>query len=182
MDRSSPLRARTIALVGLMGVGKSSVGRRLATALDLPFRDADVEIEAAAGRSIPDIFAEMGEPAFREGERKVIARLLDDPPHVLATGGGAFVSEETRRLIKAKAISVWLKADLEVLARRVGRKDSRPLLIGRDPLEVLKAQAEVRYPHYAEADIVVETGDAPHHVTVDQVIRAITAHLESERT
>lgn len=182
MDRSSPLRARTIALVGLMGVGKSSVGRRLATALDLPFRDADVEIEAAAGRSIPDIFAEMGEPAFREGERKVIARLLDDPPHVLATGGGAFVSDETRRLIKAKAISVWLKADLEVLARRVSRKDSRPLLIGRDPLEVLKAQAEVRYPHYAEADIVVETGDAPHHVTVDQVIRAITAHLESERT
>jgi shikimate kinase len=182
MDRFSPLRARTIALVGLMGVGKSSVGRRLATALDLPFRDADVEIEAAAGRTIPEIFGDLGEAAFREGERRVIARLLDEPPHVLATGGGAFVSPETRALIKAKAVSVWLKADLEVLARRIARKDTRPLLVGKDPMEVLKAQAEARYPTYAEADLVVETGDAPHQVTVDQVISAIAAHLESERT
>lgn len=177
MDRYAPLRHRTIALVGLMGVGKSSVGRRLASALSLPFRDADSEVEAAAGRSISDIFAELGEPAFREGERRVIARLLDQPPHVLATGGGAFVNPETRALIKAKALSVWLKADLEVLARRVGRKDTRPLLAGKDPLEVLKAQAEARYPAYAEADVVVETGDSAHHVTVDQVIRALTAFL-----
>src|SRR5258705_4983885 len=140
MDRFAPLRHRTIALVGLMGVGKSSVGRRLAHALELPFRDADSEVEAAAGRSIPDIFADLGEPAFREGERRVIARLLDEPAHVLATGGGAFMNPETRALIKSKAISVWLRADLEVLARRVGRKDSRPLLKGKDALTTLQEQ------------------------------------------
>lgn len=180
MDRYTPLRARTITLVGLMGVGKSSVGRRLANALDLPFKDADVEIEAAAGRSIPDIFAEMGELAFREGERRVIARLLENPPHVLATGGGAFMNDETRALIKERSISVWLKADLEVLVRRVSRKDSRPLLSGKDPLAVLTELAEKRYPVYAEADITVETGDTAHHVTVDQVIRALTRHLEEQ--
>jgi shikimate kinase len=174
------LRRRTIALVGLMGVGKSSVGRRLANALDLPFRDADAEVEAAAGRSISDIFTDLGEDAFREGERRVIARLLDQEPHVLATGGGAFMNPRTRDLIKSKAISVWLKADLEVLARRVSRKDTRPLLAGKDPLEVLQAQAALRYPAYGEADVVVETGDAAHHVTVDQVIRALSAHLEAQ--
>lgn len=178
MDRYDPLRRRTVALVGLMGVGKSSVGRRLASALSLPFRDADAEVEAAAGRSISDIFAELGEAAFRDGERRVIARLLDLPPHVLATGGGAFMSSETRQLIKSKALSVWLKADLDVLARRVGRKATRPLIADRDPLEVLQAQADARYPVYAEADVVVETGDAPHHHTVDQVIRALSAYLE----
>ena len=180
MDRYTPLRARTITLVGLMGVGKSSVGRRLANALDLPFKDADVEIEAAAGRSIPDIFAEMGEPAFREGERRVITRLLENPPHVLATGGGAFMNDETRALIKERSISVWLKADLDVLVRRVSRKDSRPLLSGKDPLAVLTELAEKRYPVYAQADIMVETGDTAHHVTVDQVIRALTAFLEEK--
>ena len=177
MDRYEPLRRRTIALVGLMGVGKSSVGRRLASALGLPFRDADTEVEAAAGRSIPEIFAALGEPAFRDGERRVISRLLEGPPHVLATGGGAFMSPETRELIKSRAVSVWLKADLSVLAQRLGRKDSRPLLIGKDPMEVLRAQAEARYPVYAQADIVVETGDAAHHVTLGEVIRALTAHL-----
>ncbi len=177
MDRYEPLRHRTIALVGLMGVGKSSVGRRLANALDLPFRDADAEVEAAAGRSISDIFAELGEAAFREGERRVIARLLEMPPHVLATGGGAFMNPETRALIKSKAISVWLKADLEVLARRVGRKDSRPLIAGRDPIEVLHEQAAVRYPVYAEADVVVETGDTAHHIAVGEVIRALSEFL-----
>ncbi|MGH6910985.1 MAG: shikimate kinase [Phenylobacterium sp.] len=180
MDRFAPLRHRTIALVGLMGVGKSSVGRRLANALELPFRDADSEIEAAAGRTIPDIFADLGEPAFREGERRVIARLLEQPAHVLATGGGAFMNPETRALIKARAVSVWLKADLEILARRVGRKDSRPLLKGRDPLAVLQDQAELRYPAYSEADVIVETGDAAHHVTVDQVIRALSAYLQEQ--
>jgi len=180
MDRYEPLRHRTIALVGLMGVGKSSVGRRLANALGLPFRDADAEVEAAAGRSISDIFAEMGEAAFRDGERRVISRLLDQPPHVLATGGGAFMNDETRQLIKSKAISVWLKTDLETLARRVGRKDTRPLIAGKDPMDVLKAQATVRYPIYAEADVMVETGDVAHHVTVDQVIRALSAYLEEK--
>ncbi|WP_091741242.1 shikimate kinase [Phenylobacterium immobile] len=180
MDRYAPLRRRTITLVGLMGVGKSSVGRRLAQTLEMPFRDADNEVESAAGRSIPEIFAELGEPAFREGERRVIARLLDEPPHILATGGGAFMSPETRALVKEKAISVWLKTDLAVLARRVGRKDSRPLLRDADPLEVLKAQAEVRYPVYAEADIMVETGDAAHNVSVEQVIAALTAHIEGK--
>lgn len=177
MDRYEPLRRRTIALVGLMGVGKSSVGRRLATTLGLPFRDADAEVESAAGRSISEIFAELGEAAFRDGERRVIARLLEGPPHVLATGGGAFMSPETRGLIKAHAISVWLKADLDILARRIGRKDSRPLIAGKDPMDVLQAQAEARYPVYAEADITVETGDAAHHVAVGQVIQALLAHL-----
>jgi len=108
----------------------------------------------------------------------VIARLLDQPPHVLATGGGAFMSPDTRHLIKSKALSVWLKTDLDVLARRVGRKNTRPLIADRDPMEVLQAQADARYPLYAEADVVVETGDAPHHQTVDQVIRALSAYLE----
>lgn len=177
MDRYEPLRRRTIALVGLMGVGKSSVGRRLAATLGLPFRDADSEVEAAAGRTIPEIFAQLGEPAFRDGERRVIARLLEGPPHVLATGGGAFMSPETRALIKEKAISVWLKTDLAVLTRRVGRKDSRPLLAGKDPAEVLREQAAVRYPVYAEADITVETGDTAHHIAVGEVIRALETYL-----
>jgi shikimate kinase len=180
MDRFNPLRARTVTLVGLMGVGKSSIGRRLAGALDLPFRDADQEVETAAGRSIPDIFADLGEAAFREGERRVIARLLDEPPHVLATGGGAFMSPETRALIKARSISVWLKADLEVLAKRVSRKDNRPLLAGKDPIEVLREQAIARYPAYSEADLVVETGDTPHNIAVDQVLQAMNTFLEKQ--
>lgn len=178
MDRFEPLRRRTIALVGLMGVGKSSVGRRLANTLGMAFRDADSEVEAAAGRSIPDIFSEFGETEFRTGERKVIARLLEEEPHVLATGGGAFMDPVTRELIKRKAISVWLKTDLEVLARRIARKDNRPLLTGKDAMEVLKAQAEARYPTYAQADITVETGDAAHHVSVDQILRALSAYVE----
>ncbi|MCA6239778.1 MAG: shikimate kinase, partial [Phenylobacterium sp.] len=171
MDPSDPLRARTITLVGLMGSGKSSVGKRLAQALDMPFRDADEEVEVAAGRSIPEIFEKLGEPAFRDGERRVIARLLEGPPIVLATGGGAFMNAETRDLIKARSVSVWLKADLPVLARRVARKDNRPLLTGKHPMTVLQEQAEVRYPAYGRADITVETGDSPHQVTVDQVVR-----------
>lgn len=180
MDRYAPLRLRTIALVGLMGVGKSSVGRRLAAALDLPFLDADAEVEAAAGRSISDIFADLGEPAFREGERRVIARLLELPPHVLATGGGAFANSEVRALINAKAVSVWLKADLDVLARRVARKDTRPLLVGKDPLKVLQELADKRYPAYAQADVTVETGDAAHQVTVEQVLGALSDYLETQ--
>ncbi len=160
-----------------MGVGKSSIGRRLATALGLPFRDADTEIEAAAGQTISDIFTLFGEAAFRDGERRVIGRLLDEPPHVLATGGGAFVQDETRKLIKQKAISVWLKADLQVLARRVARRDHRPLLIGKDPMTVLKAHVRERYPAFEQADVVVETGEAAHHVAVDSIISALAAHM-----
>jgi shikimate kinase len=170
-----PIR-RTIALVGLMGVGKSSIGRRLALALGMPFKDADSEIEAAAGRSISDIFSQFGEATFRDGERRVIARLLEEPPHVLATGGGAFAQPDTRALIKAKAISVWLKADVEVLARRVARRDHRPLLTGKDPIEVLEAHVRDRYPAFATADVVIEAGDSPHHVAVDAIIRALAAH------
>jgi shikimate kinase len=167
---------KTIALVGLMGVGKTSVGRRLAAALGLPFRDADSEIEAAAGETISEIFAQYGEAGFRDGERRVIARLLDEPPHVLATGGGAFAQPETRALIKSKAISVWLKADPEILAKRVARRDHRPLLTGKHPMDVLRAQARDRYPAFAEADVVVETGDAPHQQAVDAIIKALAAH------
>ncbi len=177
---SSPLcPTRTIALVGLMGVGKTSVGKRLAAALDLPFRDADHEIEAAAGRSVADIFAEYGEAAFRSGERRVIARLLDEPPHVLATGGGAFVQAETRALIKAHAVTIWLKADIEILARRVARNTNRPLVMGRDPLEVLSAHARDRYPFYGEAHLIVETGDGSHAATVDAVLTALAAHEQA---
>jgi shikimate kinase len=177
MNPDPRLRRKTIALVGLMGVGKSSIGRRLALALDLPFRDADTEVETAAGRTISEIFETFGEQAFREGERKVIARLMDEGPFVLATGGGAFVNDDTRALIKAQAVSVWLKADLELLARRIGRKDTRPLVRGKDPLEVLTELAEVRYPIYAQADIVVETGDTPHQEAVEALLDALTTHL-----
>lgn len=177
MTADPRLRRKTIALVGLMGVGKSSIGRRLATALDLPFRDADAEVEAAAGRTISEIFETYGEAAFRDGERRVIARLMDEGPHVLATGGGAFVNDETRALIKQRAVSVWLKADLELLARRVARKDNRPLVRGKDPLAVLAELAAVRDPLYAQADLVVETGDTPHGEAVEAVLAALTAHL-----
>ena len=179
MSSSPGLSSKTIALVGLSGVGKSSIGRRLAAALQMPFRDADVEVEAAAGRPIAEIFAQYGEEAFRDGERRVIARLLKEPPHVLATGGGAFMNPETRRLIKEKTVSVWLKADIELLARRVARKESRPLLAGKDPLEVLSAQARDRYPAYGEADIVVETGDTPHQTAGEAILKALAARVEA---
>ena len=174
------LRSRTIALVGLMGVGKTSIGKRLASVLDLPFRDADEAIETAAGRSIAEIFTERGEDEFRAGERRVIARLLEDPPHVLATGGGAFVQPQTRALIKSRSISVWLRADLQVLARRVARKDTRPLVAGKDPLVVLQAQAETRYPAYAEADVVIDTGEMSHAASLELVLNALRRHLETK--
>ncbi len=177
MSAAPALNRRTIVLVGLMGSGKSSIGRRLAAALDMPFVDADTEVETAAGQTIPEIFAELGEAAFRDGERRVIARLLDDPPHVLATGGGAFVNDETRALILRKGVSVWLKADLDVLARRVARKNNRPLLAGKDAAQVLGELAEKRYPFYAQANVTVETGDTQHKAAVDAVIAAVTHHL-----
>jgi shikimate kinase len=173
MNANLPPRDRTIVLVGLMGVGKSSVGRRLAAALNMPFKDVDTEVEQAAARPISEIFAELGETAFRDGERRVIARLLDDPPHVMATGGGAFMNEQTRALVKEKAISIWLKADFDVLARRVGRRDDRPLLRGRDPVEVLREQAAIRYPQFEEADLTVQTEDQPHQATVDSILASL---------
>ena len=167
---------QTLVLVGLMGAGKSSIGRRLAAALAMPFYDADEEVERAARRTIPEIFAEMGEQAFRDGERRVIARLLDGPPHIMATGGGAFMNAETRALIADKATSIWLKADVEVLARRVGRKNDRPLLRGKDPREVLAKLAEQRYPVYALADITIDSVEGPHSATVKAIIAALQNH------
>jgi shikimate kinase len=168
---------RTIALVGLMGAGKTTVGRRLAAALRLPFADADAEIVSAAGRSVEDIFAERGECEFRRGERNVIARLLAGPPHVLATGGGAFIDPKTRALMKERAISIWLKAPLDVLMKRVSRRDHRPLLKEADPEAVMRRLMEERYPIYAEADITVETDQGPHHVAAAEIITALRAHL-----
>jgi shikimate kinase len=171
------LGPRSIVLIGLMGAGKTAVGRRLANRLDLPFIDADTEIEAAAGGSISEIFAEHGEDYFRQGERKVIGRLLDSGPQVLATGGGAFMAPETRASIKAHGVSVWLKVDLKVLLKRVGRRDNRPLLAAGDPGEVMKRLMEKRYPVYAEADVTVESRDVPHDMMVGTVIDALAAKL-----
>lgn len=171
---------RTVALVGLMGAGKTTVGRRLAAALRLPFADADAEIVSAAGRSIEDIFAERGECEFRRGERNVIARLLAGPPHVLATGGGAFIDPRTRALMKARAISIWLKAPLDVLMKRVARRDHRPLLKEADPEAVMRRLMEEREPIYAEADITIETDHGPHNVAAAEIIAALRAY--SERT
>jgi shikimate kinase len=173
------LSSKTIALVGLMGVGKSTIGRRLALAVGVPFRDADAEIEAAAGQSISDIFAGLGEGAFRDGERRVIARLLEDPPHVLATGGGAFAQPRTREILREKAVTVWLKADLEILAKRVARRDHRPLVAGKDPMAVLEAHARDRYPHFALADVVVEVGEAAHQVAVEAIVDALARRVEA---
>ena len=164
---------RTIALVGMMGAGKSSVGRRLATKLDVEFRDADAEIETAAGCSINDIFERFGEPAFRDGERKIIARLLALEPHVLATGGGAFIDPDTHARIKETAVSVWIKVPLEVLLSRVQRRDTRPLLRNGEPREILEKLLAEREPVYAQADIVVESENGPHNAAVERILGAL---------
>ncbi len=168
---------RTIALVGLMGAGKTTVGRRLAHVLHLPFVDADAEIVAAAGATIDEIFSEHGECEFRRGERQVIARLLAGPVHVLATGGGAFIDPRTRALMKQRAITVWLKAPIEVLMKRVTKRDHRPLLKEDDPRAVMQRLLEERSPIYAEADIIVETGAGPHVAAVAAVIAALRDHF-----
>ena len=178
MTDAPDIRSRTIALVGLMGVGKSSVGRRLASALDMPFLDADAEIEAAAGQSVSDIFADLGETEFRAGEHRVIRRILEGPPVVLATGGGAFMHEGTRELLKARAVTVWLQADLDTLAERATRRDTRPLLRGKDARAVLGGLAEVRYPVYALADVHVMSEQGVHRDTVRAIMRAVRGHLE----
>lgn len=162
-----------IVLVGLMGVGKSTVGRRLAAKLSVPFVDADTEIEEAAGMSIAEIFDAYGEAYFRDGERRVIARLMDGSPKVIATGGGAFINDDTRREVLDHALAVWLDAPVDVLVERVRRRDTRPLLRGRDPGEVLRDLAAVRNPIYALAPIRVESNHAPHEVTVRDILEAI---------
>ena len=163
----------SLVLVGLMGVGKSTIGRRLAARLGLPFVDADEEIERAAGMTIQEIFDRHGEAAFRDGERRVIARLIDGLPKVIATGGGAFVNADTRQLILDKATAIWLDADIDVLVARVSRRDGRPLLKGKDPREVLTRLATERSPFYAQAPIRVRSTDSPHDATVEAIVEAI---------
>jgi shikimate kinase len=172
------LGGRAVVLVGLMGAGKTSIGRRLAEKMGLSFVDADHEIEAAAGKSIADIFADHGEAYFREGERKVIARLLDNGEQVLATGGGAFVNQETRNRIKQSGISVWLKADIELLMKRVMKRNDRPLLRTDDPEAVMRKLIADRYPIYQEADVTVESRDVQHMQMVNDVIRALARRAE----
>jgi shikimate kinase len=164
---------RPIVLVGLMGAGKSTVGRRLAQRLGLAFVDADVEIESAAGMTVAEIFDRFGEPYFRDGERRVIARLIDGTPKVIATGGGAFINDETRALILRDTTAIWLDADPAVLADRVKRRDTRPLLRGRDPHAVLRDLAQVRNPIYAQAPIRVSSVHAPHEATVAAILKAL---------
>jgi shikimate kinase len=165
------LGRRSIVLVGMMGAGKSSVGRRLAARLGIPFVDADTEIESAAGMTIPEIFAKHGEAYFRAGETRVIARLLESGPQVLATGGGAVMDQRTRDLIHIKGISVWLKADLDVLLRRTKRRSDRPLA------EKIKDLLPLREPVYAMSDIVVQSRDEPHDTIIDEIIAALPTHL-----
>lgn len=174
-DTKTALGKRAIVLVGLMGAGKTSVGRRLAEKMDLPFVDADHEIEVAAGKTVAEIFSDDGEDYFREGERRVIARLLENGCQVLATGGGAYMNQETRDSIKLHAVSIWLKADLDVLLKRVTKRSDRPLLRNEDPADVLKRLIEVRYPVYAQADVTVESRDVQHGQMVNDVIQALTA-------
>jgi shikimate kinase len=171
---------KTLVLVGMMGAGKTSVGRRLASILGVPFRDADAEIELAAGCTINEIFERFGEPAFRAGERKVIARLLGEPPHVLATGGGAFMDVETRARIRQSAVSIWLKANLELLLERVTRKDTRPLLRNTDNRTALERLLAEREPIYAQADITVESDEGPHDAVVKRILAALDARLVKE--
>ncbi len=166
---------RSVVLVGLMGAGKTSIGRRLAQRLGLAFVDSDHEIETAAGCTIETIFEMYGERAVRDCERRVIGRLLDEPTQVIATGGGAFMDLETRGTVKARGLSVWLRADLDLLLHRVSRRANRPLLKRGDPREILSGLMAQRYPIYAEADVTVDTRDAPPDITVDAVIVGLQA-------
>ena len=166
------LGARSVVLVGMMGAGKSSIGRRLAARLGIPFVDADPEIESAAGMTIPEIFEKHGEPYFRAGEARVIARLLDNGPQVLATGGGAVMDPDTRALIAEKGITVWLNADIDVLIKRTKRRNDRPLV------EKIKELMPLREPFYTQSDIVVQSRDEPHETIVDEIIAALPKHLD----
>ena len=177
-DITAALGRRAIVLVGMMGAGKSTIGRRLGARLRLPFLDADIEIEAAhAGMTIPEIFATHGEPYFRDGEARVIARLLDGGPAVIATGGGAFMREETRNRIRDKAVSLWLKADIDVIMKRVKRRADRPLLQTADPEATVSRLLEAREPVYRSADLTIASRDVPHDRIVDECIDALRARL-----
>jgi shikimate kinase len=168
------LGARSIVMVGMPGCGKSALGRRLAPRLELPFVDVDEEIERAAGKSIREIFADHGEAYFRDGERRVIARLLASGPQVMATGGGALLNEETRGNIRRSGVSVWVKADVALLVRRVTKRNSRPLFEGRDAETVVRDLMAARYPIYeAVADLTVESRDVPHEIIVDEIVAAL---------
>ncbi len=177
--KNSALSAHTIALVGLMGVGKTTVGRRLAKRLELPFYDSDEEIEQASGRTVAGYFRDHGEEAFRAGEKRVVKRLLDGSPKILATGGGAFIPEETRKILNEHAITVWLKGDFETIMERVSRKNTRPLLQVADPKAKMRELMDIRYPIYATAHVTVPIARGPHHRTVNKVIRAVEKHLRS---
>jgi len=179
---SAALEGRSIVLIGMMGAGKSTIGRRLAARLRLPFFDADIEIEAAAGMSIPDIFVAHGEPYFRDGEARVIARLLDGGPSVLATGGGSFMREETRRRIAEKAVSIWLKADPDIILRRVKRRADRPLLQTADPAATVSRLLSEREPVYQHADVTIASRDVPHDRIVDECLDALRARLTGVAT
>src|SRR5437762_14364802 len=176
---AAALGARCVVLVGMMGAGKSTIGRRIAARLRLPFLDADTEIEAAAGMSIPDIFETHGEPHFRDGEARVIARLLDSGPAVIATGGGAFMREETRNRIRDRAVSIWLKADVDIIMRRVKRRADRPLLQTEDPVATVSRLLEQREPVYQGADLTIWSRDVPHERIVDECIDALHARLRA---
>jgi shikimate kinase len=164
---------KTVALVGMMGAGKTSLGRKLAAKLDVTFRDADHEIEAAAGLSVSEIFERFGEAYFRDGERRVIARLLGEAPHVLATGGGAFMDAATRAAMRQSALSVWLKAPISVLMARVRKRDTRPLLRGGDPKEIIEKLLVAREPVYAQADIILECADESHTNALDRILAVL---------
>ena len=179
-DITSALGTRSVVLVGMMGAGKSTIGRRLASRLRLPFLDADAEIEAAAGMSIPDIFESHGEPHFRDGEARVIARLLDNGPVILATGGGAFLREETRNRIREKAVSIWLKAEADIIMRRVKRRADRPLLKTADPAGTVERLIGEREPFYQHADLTIWSRDVPHEKIVDECIEALHLRLCGE--
>ncbi len=174
---ASALGKRCVVLIGMMGAGKSTIGRRMAARLRLPFIDADTEIETAAGMSIPDIFETHGEPHFRDGEARVIARLLEGGPAVVATGGGAFMREETRRRIRDKAVSIWLKADAEIIMKRVRRRSDRPLLQNADPEGTVNRLLGEREPVYGTADLIILSRDVPHDRIVDECIDALHARL-----
>ena len=174
----SALGPRSLVLVGMMGAGKSSIGRKLAQRVGLPFVDADSEIESAAGMSISEIFSKHGEAYFRAGEARVIARLLDGGPQVLATGGGAFMHPQSREAIRAKGISIWLKADYDVLMKRIKRRSDRPMLKTDDPGETLRRLMQERDPVYAEADVTVHSRDVPHEIIIAEIVSAAAARLE----
>jgi shikimate kinase len=175
---AAALGRRSIVLIGMMGAGKSSIGRRLAARLGIPFSDADTEIEQAAGMSIADIFEAHGEPSFRSGEARVIARLLERGPQVLATGGGAFINPQTRANIQEKGISVWLKAEIDVLSRRLRRRNDRPLLKTADPAMTLANLLATRNPIYGEANLTVVSRDVPHEIIVEEIVTALRRMLD----